>query len=792
MRNKLIILTIYFIFFHSINFVYAFKFETESIQIFKETNKIVANNGKALSFDNDLEIYANRFEYFKDINFLNSKGNGEAKIKSKNLIIKFDEADFDQKKMTFTAKGGVKINQTNKNFTIETDEIFYDKLNNLIISDTKTILKDNFQNIYFVESFKFEIEKNLLKVINLKLQDKNMNIVRSKVAFINTKSGKLFGKDINVNFDSSSFEKQNEPRLKANSMIIDENLTNVTKGVFTTCKKRDNCPPWEMRSEKIQHDKNKKTINYKNAFLRIYDIPVMYFPKFFHPDPTVKRQSGFLIPTIKNSNDSKNYLNTPYFLAIAENKDATFSPRFYTKDRLLVQTEYRQVNAKSNQIADFSYSTKKNESSKNHFFYEFQKDLDFDYFENNEINLKVQQTSNDTYLKADKLSGKIIDNYDILENTFNLSLYSNDLSINFDTTVYEDLGKKDSSDKYEYILPKLSLIKKINTKNSYNGNFTFKSQATIRNYNTNIYERNNLNELIFKSYPKISFNGFYNNYEFIIKNSNTSNENSTYKNNENLYLSGIFQYNSVLPLIKENEAYQKILKPQFSLKLAPPHTKDNRNEESKIDFNNIFTLERLSENTTEGGLSLAYGSEYSILNKEKSNEIFNLRLANNLRLENNDDISNSHQMGEKTSNFFSEIEFNPNEYLKTKYSNSLKNDLKNISYENLTTEFRINNFVTKFDYLNENSSSKNSYLTNETTLNLDENNSLSFSTRENKEKNLTEYYNFMYQYKNDCLAASIEYNKDYYSDRELKPEESIFFKLTIMPFGEAMSPNLRK
>ena len=66
MRNKLIILTIYFVFFHSINFVYAFKFETESIQIFKETNKIVANNGKAVSFDNDLEIYANRFDYFKD------------------------------------------------------------------------------------------------------------------------------------------------------------------------------------------------------------------------------------------------------------------------------------------------------------------------------------------------------------------------------------------------------------------------------------------------------------------------------------------------------------------------------------------------------------------------------------------------------------------------------------------------------------------------------------------------------------------------------------------------------
>ena len=103
----------------------------------------------------------------------------------------------------------------------------------------------------------------------------------------------------------------------------------------------------------------------------------------------------------------------------------------------------------------------------------------------------------------------------------------------------------------------------------------------------------NINELIFKSYPKISSNGFYNNYEFIIKNSNTSNKNSFYKNNENLYLSGIFQYNSVLPLIKENEKYKKILKPKFSLKLAPKHTKDNRNEETKIDLNNIFTLRKI-------------------------------------------------------------------------------------------------------------------------------------------------------------------------------------------------------
>jgi LPS-assembly protein len=57
---------------------------------------------------------------------------------------------------------------------------------------------------------------------------------------------------------------------------------------------------------------------------------------------------------------------------------------------------------------------------------------------------------------------------------------------------------------------------------------------------------------------------------------------------------------------------------------------------------------------------------------------------------------------------------------------------------------------------------------------------------------LTEYYNFMYKYKNDCLAASIEYNKDFYNDRDVVQNENLMLKLTIIPFGSTSSPNFRK
>ena len=81
-----------------------------------------------------------------------------------------------------------------------------------------------------------------------------------------------------------------------------------------------------------------------------------------------------------------------------------------------------------------------------------------------------------------------------------------------------------------------------------------------------------------------------------------------------------------------------------------------------------------------------------------------------------------------------------------------------------------------------------SYITNNTRFNFDKQNSILFNTRRNRKTDLTEYYNLIYEYRNDCLVAAIEYNKDYYQDRDLKPSEEIFFKITITPFASINSP----
>ena len=112
-----------------------------------------------------------------------------------------------------------------------------------------------------------------------------------------------------------------------------DNVATVKKAVFTSCKKNnDECPPWQLEASEIKHDKTKKQLIYKDTILKVYDIPIFYFPKFFHPDPTVNRQSGFLTPKLNNSNILGTSLSVPYFGAISESRDFTFNPIFFSKN----------------------------------------------------------------------------------------------------------------------------------------------------------------------------------------------------------------------------------------------------------------------------------------------------------------------------------------------------------------------------------------------------------------------------------------------------------------------------
>ena len=160
---------------------------------------------------------------------------------------------------------------------------------------------------------------------------------------------------------------------------------------------------------------------------------------------------------------------------------------------------------------------------------------------------------------------------------------------------------------------------------------------------------------------------------------------------------------------------------------------------------------------------------------------------------NEEKLPTSTTINNKSSDIIGSINFKPNNNFSLDYNFSVDNDLTSTNYNFIKADLTINKFVTSFEFLQEDDEigTENHY-SNEMKLILNATSSLKYRTRRNKKTDLTEYYNLIYEYKNDCLTAAIQYNKDYYSDKDLKPNEEIFFSISIVPFSSINSPSKRK
>ena len=786
MKNSILIILIIFCHILLLNNVLSkeIEFDASDIEINNNKNLTIANNGIAKIKDDKIIIEGVKIEYFKDKSLIIVSKGKIVKIDI-NLEIKSDIIKYQLKdgKINFTNK--VRIDDKKNNLIIFSEKINYDLISKKISGENNNKIIDEFNNTFKLNKFEYSIKDRIIKLENTKVSDRDENTFQSEIAYLDLNKKEILAKDIGLNFKISE-NSENEPRLKGRSLTSNQENSIIEKGTFTFCKRREKCPPWEMSADEIRHDKLKKIIYYKDASLKIYDKKIFYFPRFFHPDPTVKRQTGFLIPRLQENSTTGLSLKLPYFIAVAENKDITLSPRFFNDDKFLLQSEFRQKNNKSDHIADLSQFVSSGKGSKGHLFYNFVKNYESENFDDIELSLKLEQVSDDTYLKAYKIESPIINSNSNIINSINLNLYNENQTVNTNFDIYEDLTKTDN-DRYEYV-PNFSFSKIIND------NYSFRSSGYYKNYNTNVTEKVLINNFEFNSNSEYFNNGIINNKKFLIKNVNSDARNSEkFKNKDSSNLVPTFQTNYTYPLQKQTEEFNYTLTPRLTLNLSTPHTKDVHQDNAQINYDNIYDINRLGlDEINEGGISLTYGYEYAKIDKSNFNQKIKFGFANNLRFEENMDLPANTNIGDKVSDFVGLFEYNPSKNVKLDYNFSLKNNLVDQNYELFGFEYYLKNLTTKFEYLNENNTvSKTSYLQNETRFAFNDKNSLIFETRENKEKNFTEYYNLIYQFQNDCLTAAIEYNKEYYSDQDLKPSENLFFKLSILPFGGFNTPNLK-
>jgi len=802
MKNKTIrifFLGLFFLmFFLKNSYSEVFEFLGSELNLLNNGNLLVGSNGIKITSEGQI-IEADKFEYNKTN--LHLKLLGQIKIVDtlKNTIITGDKIEYFENLEKFFAEGDVRV-KVNDKYIIDSSDLTYLKAKEHFFSKNKSIFKDNIGNKFELNKLDYFKLLDKIRGSKIKFTDTQLNKYYIDDAIIDLQANKIVGKNVAIDFVNSAFgNNKNEPRLKGNKIYSDQNITTVSKGIFTTCKKTDNCPPWTMQASEIKHDKTKKTINYKNAWLKIYDKPVLYFPRFFHPDPTVKRQSGFLIPRLTSSNTIGSAIEIPYFNVLADNKDLTFKPRLYLDKSMILQSEYRIEKKKSSHIFDFGFFNDGSEdlfdsnNRKNHFFSNSIFNYNLGKFDETKIEVNIETTSNDTFLKTYKVKSPLIKSDTLLNSYTKVEMSNEDTYIKASVESYIDLAQN-KRERYEYIYPNIEYIKDIKLDSSYNGSLKFDSNAYHKKYSVNSHDSININNFEYQSFDYILNNGLKNNFNLLIKNINSDGHNSTINRNKvSNKLLGSFVFESSYPLKKLGTNYSSFLEPVVSLRYSPTETKNILNNDRRIDINNIFSVNRISNNSViEGGESMTVGNTYRLTDKNNVQEYLFLGLASNFRFDENEDLPVKSTIGKKSSDIVGKAKISPSKYFNISYNFSLDNNLESSNYDSVKTTLSLNNFVTSFEFLQEQGDIGNeSFIKNNTSYNFDEENSLNFSTRKNKVTNLTEFYNLIYQYKNDCLIAGVEYNKEYYTDNDLKPTNQLLFTITIVPFGKINSTNLR-
>ena len=775
-----------FLFFFLINT----NLQSDSVEIISDNIKILNNgkilnaiNSKAIVEEKDLILESIKLKYIKENEQIFLEDNVVFTDNLQNLKIKTDKAEYKKIDDIIKTKGPTKIDY-GTNYEILSSNLIYDRKLKEIYSNRETTIKDLDGNIYNIQdNFKLNILKDIITTKKISVIDSKNNIYYFENAKINLSNKEIAGRELKIDFVDDYFgSSKNDPLLKGRSATSNDKQTKIFKTVFSTCNTENkSCPGWEIETEEFTHDKIKKTFNYKNSWIKLFGKEIFYLPFFSHPDPTIKRKSGFLPPTYANSSNYGNWINIPYFKAIDIDKDVTLKPRIYLDDKFIFQSEYRQAFENSNLITDFSYNND-GKNTNSHFFAKNNgKFKNGDYYD-----FQYQSVSNDQYLKLHNLSNssEIISNESLLTSKFHYKsqIDENTLLTN-DIFVYEDLSKKDS-DRFQYVFPSFNYNKKIVIDESYNGNFYFNTSGYQKQYNTNNYQAVLTNDFLFNSNNFISTIGLNSSYNILIKHDNSFT--STPEDEEDtsdLYQSFLFK--SEYPLIKSTTNSTNYLKPIIAFKFSPNNSKDISGKDLRLSYDNIFSFNRIgSSRNIEEGRSLSIGVEYSKSNSENIN-IFSFALANSLSDKKNNNLPVKSKLNQTRSDIVGKLSFSPSNNLDLNYNFSYDRDFEYSNYQSISTILNFDVLKSEFNYMSQDNEIGNAEtISNNTSIKLNDENILSFNTTKNLKTDFTEFYKLSYQYETDCLIASVEYNKKFYKDGSILPDKSLLFYLRFIPFAE--------
>ncbi|MDA7764143.1 hypothetical protein N8903_04160 [Pelagibacterales bacterium] len=615
-----------------------------------------------------------------------------------------------------------------ENYLSSTDNLIYDKSKEKVKTSGNIIIKDKLENYYYFDKF---------------ISDKGFSKASGTNAKIRLNDGsRIVGKSF----------------IRTNS-----NINQINNATYTPCLQKnyitENCPGWKLSANKVVHDVEKQNIYYEGATLSILNVPILYSPFFSHPDPSVKKRSGLLIPSVSSDNNLGTTFSIPYFFNLSSNYDVTLTPSIQSKADDYYSINYRYLTKNHQFNIDSSISNdESNTGTKNHIFVNGGVKILFGKFD-----YKIQTSNNDTYLRKN-----YIDEATILTSGLNFTKEMSNSYLDFSSYIYKHLNNT-SNQKWEYVYPNVS-YDIYNYKDPIYG-LSWKIDNSLLNYKTinKDYEQQLSSEILSDDVHISKKTGL----KFV----NTIQNRLIYFNNSvNNYsqlrvfpqLSSKISY----PLSKSKNNRSEILEP-IVMPILAPH--NNYTNDQNISNSNIFSLNReTSLSQWESGPRINYGINWLVSN---SDLVINTSIGQSIKAKKDNST--------EISNFFigNTLDFGNIGYIKTDITIDRQDLYLKDNNINSSLNFGEIKFGLDYDYETLNKIKTSEQISVGAKINFYKDTDLIMSARKDLMNDKSIGNTIGLNYENDCLAISLNYFTDFTVIDDIKNSRGFSINIVLKPFG---------
>jgi len=572
----------------------------------------------------------------------------------------------------------------------------------------------------------------------------------------------------------------------------DGTVHELRKAVYSPCNvcREDptRAPLWQIKAVKVTQDQTTHQVSYRDAWLEFAGIPVAYTPYLSHPDPTVKRRTGFLVPSLGSSSDLGTVLRVPYFINISPSQDATVTPIYTSDEGPVLAAEYRNRWRKGEM--DFSGSITENseDDKRSHIDGIVRLDLDDTW----RTGLDLQRTSDDTYMRRYGFGS---------ETTLTSRLYAEGFrGRNYfvaDSYAFQGLEEDDDPGTTPLVLPMVE-YHHVGLPSSSGGRtrldtsllaLTRSDGTDTRRFSTEAgWDLPYIGPLGDVYKLSASIRGDVYDVDDLTRDDETTYDGTT---GRALYeLSLLWRY----PFSRTDGNIQQIIEPIAQAVVSPygGNLENIPNEDSldyELDDTNLFSSSRYSGiDQVEGGPRVNYGMRWGVYGLGGGYSSFLIGQSARLR----EDSTYSDDSGEPTrlSDVVARAEISPGDYFDLTYRTRLDKDnfaakRNEVSLSAGPDALRLSSSYVFFDRdtSDEYSTSREEFRSS-LDAQLDRYWRMQSDVVFDIEDNDTRSFGTDLIYEDECFIFTTSFDRTFYQDRDIEPTDSLFFRIGFKTLGE--------